>query len=381
DLSDGSRVVVRVPDMCRRNRAFVKAADGDMEKRRGWKETGSFDVMPLVIWSERSSDPERVESYISRDYYNHPEARFTNAKGTLTLWEVGRVPEDVRGILAAPPFEPITPNPWINPERAKSLSESERLKGHGRDGKYHGNGPRYAAYTITEIDSVEEWWEKHQEYSARAEFLSLRKAGKPEPDPRFETDEVSVWPQAADLDSDDTGDPSFVSGDCPGRYINDLMLGIPRMSGLPFNSQDVPIIISGISIDEDGPYKPDYKKKDYQLMAMQWRACAKRAAQTRTFDIVDGRLDASEAIPGVIVYRKWGVLMGDGIPTPPVLTNAGVIVTDEPRGLALSLSGIPARTSGFFHGDGVAHLKKTDQWYAFGTHRNLYAGRLEGSKF
>ncbi|WP_162892724.1 hypothetical protein [Blastomonas fulva] len=380
DLADGSRVVVRVPDMCRRNRAFVTAADGDLEMVRGWEKVGSFDVMPLVIWSERSRDPERMESYISRDYYLHPEARFKNAKGTLTLWEVGRIPENVREILSAPPFEPFSPNPWVDPERAKRVSMEERLKGYDREG-YHGNGPRYAAYTITEIDSVEEWWTKYLDYAQRIGFRLEDVRNKPEPEPDYETKDVSVWPTASDIMGRWVGDPDFVYADCPRRYIYDLMVGVPRMSDLPFNSQDGGAIISGITISENGPYVPDYKNPDYRLKAMQSRACAKRAAETRTFDIIDGHLDASKAIPGVLVYRKWGFQAGIGTGTPPVLRDTGVIVSASPWGMRHRLLGISTQTNSYDLRDTVVKMKPSKRWFVLGHQHHIYTGRTENSHF
>lgn len=379
DLADGSRVVVRVPDMCLRNRAF-RTVNGDSRMTRGWEEVGSFDVMPLVIWSERSRDPERMESYISRDYYQHPEARFKNAKGTLTLWEVGRIPKNVREILSAPPFEPFSPNPWVDPERAKRVSMEERLRGYDREG-YHGNGPRYAAYTITEIDSVEEWWAKYLDYAPRTEFLLADERDKPEPEPEYETKEASVWPTASDIMGRWVGDPDFVYADCPRRYIYDLMVGVPRMSDLPFNSQDGGAIISGITISEDGPYVPDYKNPDYRLKAMQSRACAKRAAQTRTFDIIDGHLDASKAVPGVLVYRKWGFQAGIGSGTPPVLRDTGVIVSESPWGMKNRILGISTQTNSYDLRDTVVKMKSSKRWFVLGHQHHIYTGRTENSHF
>lgn len=379
DLADGSRVVVRVPDMCLRNRAF-RTVNGDSRMTRGWEQVGSFDVMPLVIWSERSRDPERMESYISRDYYQHPEARFKNAKGTLTLWEVGRIPENVREILSAPPFEPFSPNPWVDPERAKRVSTEDRLRGYDREG-YHGKGPRYAAYTITEIDSVEEWWAKYLDYAPRTEFLLADERGKPEPEPEYETKEASVWPTASHIMGRWVGDPDFVYADCPRRYIYDLMVGVPRMSDLPFNSQDGGAIISGITISEDGPYVPDYKNPDYRLKAMQSRACAKRAAQTRTFDIIDGHLDASKAIPGVLVYRKWGFQAGIGSSIPPAFRDAGIINEITPFIPLHRILDISVKPSDYDDRDLVVHLKKIDRWFVLGHQHYVFTGKTENSHF
>lgn len=383
DLADGSRVVVRVPDMCLRNRAF-RTVNGDSRMTRGWEEVGSFDVMPLVIWSERSRDPERMESYISRDYYLHPEARFKNAKGTLTLWEVGRIPENVREILSAPPFEPFSPNPWVNPKKLGKATIEQQLRGNDRDARYHGKGPRYAAYTITEIDSVEEWWAKYLDYAPRTEFLRANERNKPEPETDYETKEASVWPAAYEILGRLVGDPDFVYADCPNQYIRDLMVGVPRMSDLPFNSQDGGAIISGITISENGPYVPDYKDPDYRLRAMQSRACAKRAAQTRTFDIIDGHLDASKAIPGVLVYRKWGDDMDQGGTAfrIPALFEQGVQVGERPSYFNLRINGISTRLVNFTSGPGVViHLKSDDKWYFLAQRTTVFEGLREGIKF
>jgi len=382
DLADGSRVVVRVPDMCRRNRAF-RTVNGDSRMTRGWEEVGSFDVMPLVIWSERSRDPERMESYISRDYYQHPEARFKNAKGTLTLWEVGRIPENVREILSAPPFEPFSPNPWVNPKKLGKATIEEQLRGNDRDARYHGKGPRYAAYTITEIDSIEKWWAKYLDQAQRIGFPLENVRNKPEADQKYEAEELSVWPNVF-IGGQEVGDPDFVYANCPNQYIHDLMVGVPRMSDLPFNSQDGGAIFSGITISEDGPYVPDYKNPDYRLRAMQWRACAKRAAQTRTFDIIDGHFDASKAIPGVLVYRKWGNDYHEGGTAfrIPALFEQGVQVGERPSFFNLRINGKTIRLVNFTGGDGVTiHLKSDDKWYFLSERTTVFEGLREGIKF
>ena len=332
-MADGSQILVRIPNMCGRYRKFEYEPDekypdnpaaGSWGYKRGWKSRGPHSVIPLVIWSDKMPRPDIIESYVAAEYYQHPDARITNPKGTLDLWPVGQYPKNYKEVLQQEVALPRYPNPFINP------ALSPNGKGKGRDGQYHGVGDNYAAYTITPVVNYNQWVQKYGQLSKQ--YGRAKAVGKALPDTQGVfiealNDRATSAPMQADGDFTHprfrafTGvggggqnyeqfgaiesEPTFVTSDCVGIAFVKLLLGKPNMSTFPLDAKDYGSVMPDlVRVGSSDGKHPDARARHFNREQRE-RNCQAQLGKMRSFDIINGRLDASRSMPGMIVSRKW----------------------------------------------------------------------------
>lgn len=324
-MADGSQVLVRIPNMCSRYRKYERlpSSDDRYPKFRGvwgykpgWKSRGPFSVLPLVIWSDKLPRPDRIESYVARGYYDQDEARMKNPKGILDLWPMGKYPHNYLAVLKQINPLPRYPNPMINP------ALDPRGPGNGRDGRYHGKGDSYGAFTLVPVANFNAWVRDYADLAR--EFRRRKSAHEALPDTKGLT-LTETWNEPKPLESDPSfnhpqfaayrdrnpgfasleAEKSFITSACVSEAVGGLMLGKPGLSDLPYDAEDwgsdVPDRVR-LAIYEGA--RPDMRAKYFGKQALQ-RNCYAQLGKLKSFDIVDGRLDASRAMPGVIVYHRW----------------------------------------------------------------------------
>lgn len=408
-MYDGSQVLIRIPDMCSRLRKYERIASPDDRYptfrgvwgyKPGWKSQGSLSVLPLVIWSDKVPRPDRIESYVARGYYDQEEARIKNPKGVLDLWPAGKYPQNYLAVLKQANALPRYPNPMINP------GLDQRGPGKGRDGRYHGTGETYGAFTLVPVTNFNAWVRDFAALARDYRRSKMANASPPEtkgltltdswnepkpldPDPRFIHPRFAAYrdrkPSFASLEAE----KSFVTSACVSEAVGGLMLGKPGMSDLPYDAEDwgsdVPDRVR-LGIYEGA--RPDMRAKYFGKQALQ-RNCYAQLGKLKSFDIVGGRLDASRALPGVIVYRKW---FGEAVGLKKrafskSFMNSGVIgpignaFRFQVAGTVLEhpLNG-PKRDQSYY--PMIFEDKKTKRWFQVATYGDaFFSGKNENSQF
>lgn len=312
-MHDGSQVLVRVPDMCKRYRKFDKR-EGRFGYRTGWKSEGVQPVTPLVIWSDKMPRPDRIESYVALDYYKDARARLKNPSGAVDLWPAGRYPDNFAAVLEQEDALPFYPNPWVNPDR------DPNGRGKGRDGRYHGEPQRFAAFFSVPVVNEKQWREKYEPIARAAPLSPILVDGtdailRPT---RSQSKEIVADPESGNplfyrvRELDDSyalkAEPQFVTAQCVSKSISKLMGGAPGMSDLPFDAGDTGTswpdeVRNGLTGLNASVNQLDRKT----LAGLQERSrnCYSRLGQLLSFDISNGRLDTSAVIPGALVYHRW----------------------------------------------------------------------------
>lgn len=353
NMSDGSQILARVPNMCKHYRKFGRVKKGKFPGwgySKGWKSLGPQQVLPVIIWSDKLPRPDRIETYVSPEYYRHPNARIKDPHGAVDLWPVGRYPKNYAAVLAQTVALPRYPNPFVNPDR------NPHGRGKGRDGRYHGVGDRFVSYVIVPVTNHNDWVEKFGELSMLNS--QRRKAGLPAIDTQgVVLDEYSVsnklvQPLEADRGFDNDGyrayrltqdvdeefaplavEPSYVTHACVMRRLNKLLTGSPGLSDLPYDASEngtawpdqarSPGLYfqAKLSRDQFSPksqtfyngkivYKSDLKRYKWDVaklrgLELRMRNCYAQLGKLKSFDVTNGRLDASRSLPGVMVYHRW----------------------------------------------------------------------------
>jgi len=314
-MADGSQVLVRIPNMCPRYRKFVKMKDGGWGTVPGWKSRGPHAVIPLVIWSDKMPKPDRIESYVAKDYYEQRDARIKNPRGFLDLWPVGQYPKNYVAVLKQENALTRYPNPFINP----ALNPNGR--GKGRDGRFHGKGGSFSAYAIVPAVNDNDWirkWAPVEEASdahvlvPRDDVVLIKDTSKAfflSPDPAFVHPRYFAYrlPQTGEYNPL-SSEPKFVTVRCVSVAVANLQMGLPGMSDLPLDADDIgseyPDLVregvTGLNASVNALQRRELAGREQRM-----RNCYAQLGKLRSFDIINGRLDASHSLPGVIVYHRW----------------------------------------------------------------------------
>ena len=324
-MIDGSQVLVRVPEMCNRYRNYERLPSPDDRYpnfqgvwgyKSGWKSRGPHAVIPLVIWSDKMPKPDRIESYVSPEYFVQGQARIRNPHGSVDLWPVGKYPPNYLAVLQQKAALPRYPNPMINP----ALDPNGR--GGGSDGRYHGVGDTYGAITIVPVVNFNQFVERYA--GLAREYRQLNAAGRvafntggltlipSKQEPKLlQVEHAFFYPKFAVYHDKGAkfhsleAEKSFVTSKCVSEALGGLMRGVPGNSDLPYDAaewgSDVPDRVR-YRLSEGA--NADIRAIYFGKQARQ-RNCFARLGQFKSFDIVEGRLDSSRSLRGVIVYRKW----------------------------------------------------------------------------
>ena len=392
-MPDGSQVLVRVPDLCSRYRKFDKR-EGRWGYRAGWKSRGPHSLIPLVIWSDKLPRPDRIESYVARDYYEDPRARIKNPKGSVDLWPAGHHPKNYAAVLDQKDALPFYPNPWINPAR------DPNGRGKGRDGRYHGEPQRFAAIYIVPVENEAQWVAKYGKIA--------RESSQPVLVPRSD---VVLKPTRSDLpvyrieNTDFSGpfavyreniltpfypldaEPGFVTAGCVNESVGNLMLGKPGMSGLPVDADDGGTAWPDQVLNGLTGLNADINRLDRRIldgMQGRMRNCYGRLGDLLSFDIIDGHLDASRSVPGSIVYHRWY----EKRPGPSLDMTKSFLDSGVASGTSLKfrigeeklyypLFGKDGQKSGLF----IVEEKFNKKWFLVSMETLLFSGNKENSGF
>jgi len=317
-MSDGSQLLIRIPNMCEKYR-MAKNNDNRTNKdiakgpygRPGWLSRGPFQTIPLVIWSDKTpiddrleTQPERVEAYFGRAYYNDPKARIKELDSSIELMPIGYFPPNYEAVLtqkrAYPTLRYFTTNIYNKKQESHDYMR--------------GIHPEFRAYYISPISDLNAYAEKYKDVGKFREV----KVGdqkwekkwvssapdKPEEESSFGHAEVSIF-NSSQYDSGDIGEDesSHLMPNWQSKCIKKLKSGHPLYTNIPNKPGD-----NGFLAEEFYRKGSDSYSRSIKGRAESYRKqviCFENLNRLQSFDIVDGRLDTSPNIPGMIVYHRW----------------------------------------------------------------------------
>lgn len=364
-MQDGSQILVRIPNMCRRYRAYAtEPGVAGVHFIKGWRSPGPHAVIPLVTWSDNVTAPEQIESYVAADYYTQREARLRHPKGSLVFWPAGKIPANAEAILRQKDALPFYPHPNVNP----ALGEASR--GGGRDGHYHGAWPQFSAFVIVPTNDPEDAWSKYDRLLPKA-----AQHDAPLSKPALETADIR-WHDWIDQDYD----YPYVSGDCLWRSLAKLLAGAPAMSAFLYDPEDhasaYPIHARMPGQQVQTPENLDRVER----LESKMRLCYAQLGKLRSLDIVDGRLDPARATPGIIVYRKWGSNAASERPRSKpnnVLIERGAADSD---GIRYRIEGVEFSRYPLPYG-ALLKLKASGEWYYLARITEMFGAEGENGGF
>jgi hypothetical protein len=374
-MADGSQVLVRIPNMCRRYRAYeLKLGYAGVSILAGWQSRGPHPIVPMVVWSDSTTKPTRLESYVARAYYAHPKARIKNPKGSLDLWPVGKYPDNAKEILNTPEAQPYYPHPWVN------LDRDPDGRGKGRDGKYHG---KFATYFTIPIDDPIEGFKKHAA-SANARISQNTQLRAPELKYQVREDENFIFYEgqsSGDRLHNYASDPTYIPASCVSLAFSRLITGAPGMSDFPYDPEDW---ASTWPLDVRTPGTEFHTPGNIALLnsrEQRTRNCYARLGQLRSLSVVNGHLDDSGALPGAMVYiplverKDW---IKQGLLISPEASGEDKKYNFDAR---FRIDGFPGKAIGGWSPEYVIKNKKTGKWYYYNATRGIYGGGGESTHF
>jgi len=362
-MDDGSQVLVRIPDMCKRYRNY-KLGEGF---QNGWISEGPFETMPYVIWSNSYPRPDRIEGYVSPSYYNHPDARLKNPNGQVHLLPVGSYPKNYADILKQEHAIPYSPDPWINPDVPNANWSS-------RSGYYHDTEDQFLSFYQIPIVDMNAYVEKYKD--------TAKMQGKPKPyslETEFSDSNFAAYNVASSSPIPDfaINDLNYISYGCVSRAMSSNLAGVPMKTNMPLDPEDIGSEIAVTARIKGSPDSNDPKVAALLEFEKQKQAnCQDRLAQLKSYEIVNGRFNAAGAMPGVAVYRRWGG-------TKESLKKAG-LVTDQ--GYKMTVDGHDFTYEVVVYGETISPLmllenKNTGQWYMLRNLKFFFTGEGENNRF
>ncbi len=358
-MDDGSQILVRIPDVCQRYRAY-KSGEGFQQ---GWEAPQTIDALPYVVWSDAYPKAMRIEAYVSPTYYDHPEARLQIGRSQVHLLPLGSHPGNFVDVLKQQQAIPHAPNPWINPGK----SNADWM---ARNGRY--DDPDNQFISIYQVPIVD--------MNSYAKQFKIR---RPDLDRDYTFDEekgfsnpnIAAYSEVSTLPADDGTDPDNITHDCVTRALDEVLGGRPLRTNVPYDRQD-----------PNRAKNPRFAK-DWDLRQQQKSNCRGRLAQLQSFEVVDGRFDASRSIPGVVVYHRWGQPGGDWRNPDKEkqlkLQKAGLVTPD---GYKMAIDGYEFSFPIKEYGDTistVALFENTNsmQWYVVRMSKFVFKGEGENNYF
>jgi hypothetical protein len=386
-MQDGSQILVRIPNMCKTMRAYnvermkleyAPYKEATVRYRQGWRSRGPHEMIPFVIWSDSITKPERVEQYVARAYYAHPEARVKNPKGSLDLWPVGKYPENAAAVLKQDDALPFYPHPNINPE----LGPNSR--GRGRDGDYHGKWPKFVTFSIIPVDDPIRAWEKYAqgmiaENESLVDDLATPGIGKPVYEDKNFVVYTRTGPSTVTYP-----DPNYVSAQCNGSF------GVAIGKSLEEDVNSDPRSVGARTPDTEIYNSPNNPKLREEILLKEQNTlhCMKAQDNLRSHEIINGRFDASRSLPGVLVYGKWGPSPYEHKSDTKELERLGMhaLVKNKwgniVKRLKFRIDGMDINGDFALYRDWrLIKNKKTGQWYSFLASSTMFVGEGENSGF
>ncbi|HEX8224133.1 MAG TPA: hypothetical protein VF605_09985 [Allosphingosinicella sp.] len=356
-MADGSHVVVRIPDLCLRYRRHETQTDEIRGGRLpGWISPGPFSLLPMVLWNDRRPQTTLVEAYVSEAYYRHPEARLKDPKATVEFMPLGYRPPDAEKILQRPDEPQYDPDP-------RSRAEREAWKHPDPD-----RPEQFAAWAIVPISDLNEYAQRF----GTAPFA---------PDPGFRHPRFAryVPPAAPAGDMPLSLQPEYLDPQFVEACLTGLKAGEPAFSNLPPDPADYHFHQTKMDLEEDREASARAKARGElrataterrKLQAQRRAACFGRLSELRSLTLGEGALETGEAVPGSLVFRRWG---GRKINEFPFLRSNGATSREGYPLLRLNGSELALDKNQMILED-----RQSGQWYYLMYAQSMIVNRLDG---
>ncbi len=349
-MNDGSQLLLRVPDVCDWHRSSGHKAENDQPQdpfgRPHWLSLGSFKVLPLAVWSDKtpvdddaSTQPERVEFYVGQGYYTNAYARLKKPSGSITFMKAGFVPKN---------FEKV-----ITQKRAFPTLRYQTTNIYNKKKEYadwlSGMHPEFEAYYILAMSNVQTYYEKNKEFGRANQdvYGNKRWTDLAPQKPKEIEDQKNPFFTFYEYDEDfeksnSSIDPDYLSPkwaqNCLWQMVSQ---GDPSYTNIPNITENIDF--RGQSyLGEDAEHKREREERTDRITARRAN-CFKNLDSVRSFDVINGRLDPSLSLPGMIVFHRWqrvdpnsGTSSYNGIKygyrfVPEFLTRNGVVENNITR--------------------------------------------------
>lgn len=311
-MNDGSQLLLRVPDVCDWHRGRSDKAEKDKAQdsfgRPHWVSLGSFKVLPLIVWSDKTplgddaaTQPERVELYVGEAYYTNALARLKKPSGSITFMKAGFVPEN---------FEKIITQKRVFPTLRYQTTNIYTKKKEYSDW-ISGMHPEFEAYYILPISNVQNYYEINKNFGRSDEdgYGNKRWVDLAPQKPKEIEDQKNPFFKFYEYDEDfdksnSPPDPDHLSPKWAQKCLWQMVSeGDPSYTDVPDITEDIRFRDQA-HLGEDTEHKREREDRQRQIMARRAN-CFKNLDNIRSFDIINGRLDPSKALPGMIVFHRW----------------------------------------------------------------------------
>lgn len=357
-LSDGSHLVVRIPDLCLRNRRYNVHTDEIRAGRQAqWASPGPFTLLPLVIWNDRRPDTTLVEAYISPSYYRQPEARVRNLRASVEFLPAGQRPPNADAVAAQ------TDEPQYDPD-PRSPEQRESWKTAAFQDRPEGMAA-YATVPIPDLNA----------FAKRFGAEPLAAASKQD-QPAF----VRYDYYRSGRDMPPLGlQPDYVDPRTIQDCLHRLQIGEPAFSGLPPDPFDYQYYQTDVDLEHDvkvaaaarakGEAWPTVTERR-KLKAERRRKCFERLGEMHSFTLGEQGFEADDSPPGALIYRRWG---GRGVKDFPFLRSKGATGPDGYP--LLKLEGEDVRLNDQWM---ILQSRKSGNWYFITRIPSVFSSRLDG---
>lgn len=311
-MSDGSQLLLRVPDVCDWHRSGGHKAEKDQPRdpfgRPHWLSLGSFEVLPLVIWSDKtpvendaSTQPELVEFYVGRGYYTNTHARLKNPSGSITFMKAGFVPQN---------FEKTITQKRIFPTLRYKTTNIYTKKVQYSDWQ-SGIHPEFETYYILPISDIQTYYEKNKNFGRPYQDVhgeERRVDLAPEKPKEIEDQEnpfFEFYEYNGDFEKGDNSvDPDYLPPEWAQKCLWQMVSeGDPSYTDIPNITEDIRFRARSYP-GEDTAHERERQERNDRIRARR-ENCFKNLDNIESFDVVNGRLDPSLSLPGMISFRRW----------------------------------------------------------------------------
>jgi hypothetical protein len=356
-MGDGSQVLIRIPDVCQRFRAY-KEGEG---YQQGWESPQVIDVLPYVIWSDAYPDASRIEAYVSPAYYDHSEARLAIKSSQVHLLPLGSYPDDFEDVVRTNHALPYL----VNPPLDEYSGNQHWLRYHRQQDSLN----EFVSLFVVPISDLNSYGRQFMLDRPELERNYILDEEEGFSDPVFAAyDEVSA-------PTSGTSDPAFVSHDCVSTQLDDILGGQPLQTSMPYDRL------------EPSWYKNPGIVQSWEEGQARKANCRDRLAQLRSFEIVEGRFDASQSVPGAMVFNRWGrnpADEGDEVRFGPLKLQQMSVVGRQ--GYKMTLDGQKFTykindKAGYVQSNIILKNKSSDQWYMIEPYNRLIIGDGEDNYF
>lgn len=295
-LPDGSRLLVRIPDMCRYNRVFIDAegrtnrsgkmplnpqSDG-IGRQPGWKDFGPYHVLPPIVWVAPGETPDRMEAYLGTAAYEDARARLRAPAGVVRFLAPGEAPADANAIIAGY-YEALSADPPL--EAGQSRSDSV-LPG---DLLAHS----WLGIAVVPVDH----------YPGENGNASLR----------YSNEDFAIYSTPPDSNFTSLTTQHVVHGSDLGGCLYGFTHGRPGITDLPFDDADFGSDLVSMA-QLDPPSVSEENRVRLAGAAEKKRRCYERLGEIRSLAVRDGDLRLADLPRGVLVFHRVPSDPGRGRP-------------------------------------------------------------------